>query len=289
MSIDQTSTFAPRLPPFQTTHCDDDVLVLDRRMLDRTVPFLGIDFDPLSRDALLARVIDGANRVDGFRYCVTPNVDQMVRLASYPQNRTLYQDAWLVVNDSRILELLAGWSGLKLPACPGSDLTQQIFDTAIQKCEPITIIGSDQIVIDALKQRYGLIDVRWHQPPMGLSTNLDAIAEATQFCIANPSRFTFFCVGNPQQEMVAHAVKMTGQATGIGLCVGASLEFLAGTRRRAPAWMGRLRLEWLFRLISEPTILWRRYLVEGPKIFQIWRNWHSHHATQRAATQCKRS
>mgnify|MGYP000273472853 CR=1 FL=1 len=108
MSIDQTSTFAPRLPPFQTTHCDDDVLVLDRRMPDRTVPFLGIDFDPLSRDALLARVIDGANRVDGFRYCVTPNVDQMVRLASYPQNRTLYQDAWLVVNDSRILELLAG-------------------------------------------------------------------------------------------------------------------------------------------------------------------------------------
>jgi N-acetylglucosaminyldiphosphoundecaprenol N-acetyl-beta-D-mannosaminyltransferase len=55
--------------------------------------------------------------------------------------------------------------------------------------------------------------------------------------------------------------------------VGASLEFLAGTRARAPLWMQKARLEWLFRLMREPKVLWRRYLVEGPKIFAIWLKW----------------
>jgi exopolysaccharide biosynthesis WecB/TagA/CpsF family protein len=60
---------------------------------------------------------------------------------------------------------------------------------------------------------------------------------------------------------------------GIGLCVGASMDFLSGSRKRAPQWMQQARLEWLFRLLDEPQKLWRRYLVEGPKIFRIWLAW----------------
>jgi N-acetylglucosaminyldiphosphoundecaprenol N-acetyl-beta-D-mannosaminyltransferase len=41
--------------------------------------------------------------------------------------------------------------------------------------------------------------------------------------------------------------------------VGAAFDFLAGTKRRAPVWMQRNGLEWLFRLCSEPRRLWRRY------------------------------
>ncbi|MDY6962423.1 MAG: WecB/TagA/CpsF family glycosyltransferase, partial [Pseudomonadota bacterium] len=48
-------------------------------------------------------------------------------------------------------------------------------------------------------------------------------------------------------------------ARGIGLCVGASLEFLVGTKRRAPRWMRSLGLEWLHRMLSDPRRLWRRY------------------------------
>ena len=61
-------------------------------------------------------------------------------------------------------------------------------------------------------------------------------------------------------------------AGGTGLCIGASVEFVTGAKRRAPRWMQRLGVEWLHRLLSEPGRLWRRYLVEGPRIFAMaWR------------------
>jgi N-acetylglucosaminyldiphosphoundecaprenol N-acetyl-beta-D-mannosaminyltransferase len=261
--------------PSENTFDQDEVLVLDRRTPSRLVSFLDLDFAPLDPETLYKRVVEASRRTDGFRYLVTPNVDQVVRLNANPASRALNEDAWVNVNDSRILEVLAKWSGFDLPACPGSDLTRRILSEAIDPAEPVVIIGGSQIVVEALTQVYGLTDVRWYQPPMGLKSNPEAVAATAQFCVDNPARFTFLCVGAPQQEMVAQAIKRTGLGRGIGLCVGASLEFLAGTRKRAPTWMQKSRLEWLFRLASEPKLMWRRYLVEGPKIFGIWWQWRA--------------
>ncbi len=93
--------------------------------------------------------------------------------------------------------------------------------------------------------------------------------DAVDFVLAHPSRFVFLAVGSPRQEMLADAIRATGQATGLGLCIGASLEFLAGASRRAPRWMQRAGLEWLHRLGSDPRRLARRYLVEDPPIFRL--------------------
>jgi N-acetylglucosaminyldiphosphoundecaprenol N-acetyl-beta-D-mannosaminyltransferase len=251
----------------------EDVLLLDRRSPERSIEFLGVCFAPMDPETLFQRVVANADRKDGFRYLVTPNVDQIVRLSQQADNNILHLDAWANVNDSRILEVLAGWSGLDLPACPGSDLTARILAEAVAPNEPVVIVGGSQSLIELIAQKYGLTDVRWYQPPMGLRQNPEAIVQTAQFCADNKARFYFLCVGSPQQEMIARAISLSGRATGMGLCVGASLEFLAGTRKRAPLWMQRFRLEWLFRLICEPKTLWRRYLVEGPKVFQLWLNW----------------
>jgi N-acetylglucosaminyldiphosphoundecaprenol N-acetyl-beta-D-mannosaminyltransferase len=56
------------------------------------------------------------------------------------------------------------------------------------------------------------------------------------------------------------------------LCIGASLEFIAGAHRRAPHWMQRAGLEWLYRLGSDPRRLARRYLINCPPIVGLlWR------------------
>ena len=83
----------------------------------------------------------------------------------------------------------------------------------------------------------------------------------------------FFAIGAPQSELVCALAVERGKARGVGLCIGASLEFLTGAKSRAPLWMQRAGLDWLFRLASEPARLWRRYLVEGPQIFLIWWRW----------------
>jgi hypothetical protein len=56
------------------------------------------------------------------------------------------------------------------------------------------------------------------------------------------------------------------------LCIGAAVNYLTGIERRAPQWMQRAGLEWLFRLLQNPRRLAKRYLVRGPFIFLLlWR------------------
>lgn len=253
----------------------------ERRENARHFWFLNGTFDRISFDQAFTRVSRVKPRTP-FRYVVTPNVDHLVRMQKDPGwVRLTYADAWLTVCDSRVLELIAKITGEDIGVTPGSDLTAQLFDKAIDPNEPVVIIGATEDVVDAVTRRYGLQDVRWFEPPMGLRKNLHAVQQCAEFVAENPARFTFFCVGSPQQEIVAKACQRRGDCEGVGLCVGASLDFLAGKVERAPIWMQRARLEWLHRLVSEPRRMWRRYLVDGPKVLFLWREWRKARAKMR--------
>lgn len=245
----------------------------DWRVNQRSYEFIGVTFDPLSPVQTLARA-KWMTKEHGFRYIVTPNVDHLVRMSQEPGVfGPLYKASWLSVCDSRILEVLAKISGIPLKAVPGSDLTQQLFDNVIAKDDPINVIGADAEIIEKIKAVYGLENINHYEPPFGMRHKPEAVAATAQFIASHPARYSFLCVGSPQQEMVAKACLDRGDCTGLGLCVGASLDFLTGRVKRAPAWMQNARLEWLYRLASEPKRLWRRYLIEGPKIFALWLKW----------------
>ncbi|MBO6764156.1 WecB/TagA/CpsF family glycosyltransferase [Maricaulis sp.] len=258
---------------------------VERRNGSRHIWFLNSAFDKIGLDTALRRITE-RDPASPFAFVVTPNVDHLVRLEHDTVLATLYAQAWLTVCDSRILELIGRMSGERIDIAPGSDLTARLFDTAIDPAEPLTIIGGNRAVIDAVTARYGLKDVRWHEPPMGLRNNPEAVAECARFVAENPSRFVLICVGSPQQEMIAEACLDRGDCTGVGLCVGASLDFLGGKARRAPVWIQRARLEWLHRLVQEPGRMWRRYLVEGPKVFLLWQRWRK---TQRELRALERA
>lgn len=247
------------------------------------VSFLDIEFSGLDLATAVDAVSVRAALGGRFSYVTTPNVDHVVGLAKEPARRALYDSAWLTLNDSRILSRLARQAALRLPTATGADLAKRLFDQVIEPGEPITIIGGDARMIAKLVKRYTLTDVRWHDAPMGLKQNPAAIAEAAAFAAAQGARFTFICVGAPQQELVAFAIKQRGDAMGVGLCVGGALEFIAKRKHRAPRVMRALGLEWLHRLASEPGRLWRRYLVDGPKVFSLFAAWRSAMATASAA------
>src|SRR5262249_41863507 len=76
------------------------------------------------------------------------------------------------------------------------------------------------------------------------------------------------CMGAPKQELLATELASAFPEV-VFVCVGAALDFLAGTARRAPAWLSRVGLEWAYRLAREPKRLWRRYLVQDPKYFVV--------------------
>ena len=99
------------------------------------------------------------------------------------------------------------------------------------------------------------------------SPEWDATLTATETCGAD---LYLLCLSFPKQEFFAADLGARGRARGVGLCVGASLDFLTGHQSRAPLWMRHAGLEWAHRLLSNPRRLWKRYLLDGPKIFALY-------------------
>ncbi|MDP4006134.1 WecB/TagA/CpsF family glycosyltransferase [Methylobacterium sp. NEAU K] len=234
------------------------------------IPFLDLHFDRLTQPEAVAALL-AAGASESFRYLVTPNVDHMLRVAADPAVAQIYREAWLCLNDSRILNLLAATIGIDLPATPGSDLVAALLaHPDLDRSAPILIVGGGAGLAEAVAGRCGLTRVAQVRPPMGLRQNPAALAETVAAIEAAEARFVFLAVGSPQQEMIAAALARGGRARGAGLCIGAGLEFLVGARRRAPAPLRAAGLEWLFRLACEPGRLGRRYLVDGPRILRVF-------------------
>ena len=185
----------------------------------------------------------------------------------------LYHRADYCLCDSKILALLAKWRGVDLPVIPGSDLTARIFTDVLNPGDRIAIIGGDESTPIQLTARYPSIEIVQHIPPMGLLKNATARQAAAAFIAGQKPRFTFVCVGSPQQELIAAEAAENPGARGLALCVGASLDFLTDRQKRAPSIVRQMKLEWAHRLLTNPRRLWRRYLVEGPAIFVLAYRW----------------
>ena len=91
----------------------------------------------------------------------------------------------------------------------------------------------------------------------------DGEAAAVDFVVAHPARFVFVAMGPPQSEKFCQRLIDDGRATGLGLCIGSSINMITGRLPRAPQWMEDRGLVWLYRLAREPGRLWKRYLVRG--------------------------
>lgn len=241
--------------------------------LTKRTEFLGIEFDAIPMNDLLTMLKARSSEAE-FRYVVTPNVDHMNRLHATPKDLVkLYESAWLCLCDSRILLMLGRLARCRLTLVPGSDLTARMFADVIEPRDPICIIGGDAGAISNLSRKYALDDVRHYNPPMGFIRNPSEVEKCVDFVSGNSARYVFFAVGSPQQEIVALEVLKSGRATGVGFCIGASIDFLTGAAERAPIWMQRLSLEWLHRFASNPRGMFRRYLITGPWIFLIYAAW----------------
>jgi N-acetylglucosaminyldiphosphoundecaprenol N-acetyl-beta-D-mannosaminyltransferase len=237
--------------------------------------FLGVDFATGTAEAMLDQIVL-ASAEPGFRYVVTPNVDHLVRLhrhdaAAWHGDFAAAVDAadWRL-NDSRILAKLAMFSGIKLTVITGSDLTRSLITEKIRPGMRLALIGGEVREALWLKDALPGCTIDHLQPPMGVLQSIDAQDAILQWIEAIPRQFVFLAIGAPQSEILARRLKLRGKASGVALCIGASIEFLSGAKNRAPRWIQALSLEWLYRLISEPRRMWRRYLVQGPKIFGIW-------------------
>ena len=240
---------------------------------EQSISFLGLDFHAVTEREALKWILD-RSREETFSYLVTPNVDHVVTLhsVSTEEIKMAFSNADLTICDSRVLSILGRLSGISLPPLPGSNLTRELLTICpVGTC--LAVVGGNPSLLATLSELYPQFQWDVHYPPMGVREDPAARRAIADFVRHSNANIFLFAIGAPQSEIVCAEIKQCEGGTGAALCIGASLEFLGGDKTRAPRWMQLTGLEWLFRLVSEPRRLWRRYLLKGPRILPIWVAW----------------
>lgn len=234
------------------------------------IDFLGLEISDIDCDPAAA-VIAGRNPDAGFAYVVTPNAQHMVRLArGAPAFEHAYEGAWLVLSDGNVVRRFSRLVlGQALPHASGADVTSRLFHHHIQPDDPIMVVGGDDRLMTALRKRFGLTNLHQHVPPMGFIRDPMAVEAAVNAVKARPARYVFLAVGSPQSELLARRIADAGGAVGTGLCIGSSLLFVTGLVRRAPAFIRKLGLEGVWRLMLSPIGHFRRVFYESLPVLGI--------------------
>jgi N-acetylglucosaminyldiphosphoundecaprenol N-acetyl-beta-D-mannosaminyltransferase len=234
--------------------------------------FLGFAFCLLTPRQVVNAIIEHSGAP--YRYVVTPNSYHIVAAYEKPEQLfPIYRDAWLSLCDSRIVRALARLDRRRLPLVTGSDLVAALLlalDGERRHPKRILVVGPPRDAQAALQAAYPNLQFDFQSAPSGLAQDAEARRAVARSCMRRRWDIALLCVGCPAQELIARQLAEFGCKSGVALCVGASIDFLTGARARAPLWVQRLSLEWAFRLVQEPSRLWRRYLVESPKILRIF-------------------
>ena len=235
--------------------------------MGESVYFLGSRFDTGSIEDAACDIL--AETQGPFKYVLTPNVQGMIRFLEDPATMQVFELAWRVFCDSRVLSRLAWFSSVRLPVITGSDLTAHLIARAEKQRLTIALVGPTAEDCAVLKTRYPGLNVVFHTPPMGFTTSESEVQKCVDFVIKTQAPLVFLAVAMSQQGIVARRIADHPQARGVGLCIGAAIDFLTGKQRRAPVWVQKAGLEWLYRLLSDPRRLGSRYLIECPRIFYL--------------------
>jgi N-acetylglucosaminyldiphosphoundecaprenol N-acetyl-beta-D-mannosaminyltransferase len=112
------------------------------------------------------------------------------------------------------------------------------------------------------------LNVAYHvSPPFG-ATEPGYDTRIAEEINASGARIVFVGLGCPKQE--AWMARQRGEVRGVMIGVGAAFDFLAGVKPQAPARLQRIGMEWLFRLVTEPRRLGKRYLRQNPRFVVLF-------------------
>ena len=196
-------------------------------------------------------------------YLATANVDFLVQALHDVELRRILVDAHLVLCDGTPLVWASRLLGNPLPErVAGSDLVPLLIQIAAEKQYRIFFLGgtpeSTGRAVQNLKQKYpGLCVAGHYSPPFRSLLEMDHEEIKNRIQQTKPD-LLFVSFGCPKQEKW---ISMHYRSLGVPVCVGvgATIDFLAGTVKRAPRWMQKTGTEWIFRLLQEPRRLMGRY------------------------------
>lgn len=208
------------------------------------------------------------------KYICVSNVHTTVMSYENEEYRKIQNSAAMALPDGAPLSSYSRRKGYKqAQRVTGPDLMRELFAISKEKGYRHYFYGATEETLqsmrEVLERDYPGIEIAgMYAPPFRALTPQEDAQIVAKINESRPD-FIWIGLGAPKQEewMYQHM----GQLQGVLIGVGAGFDYLAGYIKRAPRWMQRMSLEWLYRLLQDPKRLWRRYFTSNVKFICLTR------------------
>jgi N-acetylglucosaminyldiphosphoundecaprenol N-acetyl-beta-D-mannosaminyltransferase len=235
-------------------------------MLMNKISILNIDIHNITLDQLLRDLEKGV--------VITPNIDHLVKLQKDKEFYDVYRSADFITCDSKLVQLASRFLDTPIvEKISGSDFFPAFCDFHKNNDHiKIFLLGADQGVAEKaaanINKKTGReIVIDYRSPSFGFEKKEDECMEIVQQINDSGATALAVGVGAPKQEKWIMKYKDKMPNVDIFMAIGATIDFEAGNVKRAPKWMSDYGMEWMYRLLSEPKRLWKRYLVDDMPFF----------------------
>ena len=236
---------------------------------------LYLDLTPGSKESLLAFYKDDIEK-DSKRFTITPNLD-FFRLSYKSQElRNVFNEADYSTVDGKPVLRIAKWLKQKgvFTKISGSDLALDVLDLANENGCSLFLFGGKPGVAEKAKDQ---INQKWPNvnvvgcvsPAFGYEKDHELVQKYILSINEAKANIVFLCTGTPKTEKFFIENKEQFN-NALYFSIGATIDFLAGTIKRAPKWMSNIGLEWLFRLFHDFRRLFKRYWLDGWFLIRAW-------------------
>lgn len=221
----------------------------------RRFQVLGVPVDAC-RDVTAAAI---GVHADGGGQIVTLNAEMTMAARANPRLGAVIADADLVVPDGAGVVWALRLQGVRVRRSPGIELAWELLGYAEAHGWSVALVGAAPQVMERLCDRLVVEhpELRLVLAQHGYLSQEDWPELEANLCELNPD-LVLVALGVPRQELWTQ--HLNAAQTGLWMGVGGSFDVWAGLKERAPQWASRFQVEWLYRLLQEPS-RWRRYLA----------------------------
>jgi exopolysaccharide biosynthesis WecB/TagA/CpsF family protein len=222
----------------------------------------GIAINVPSLPEAVSSIVSAAQHGDNFTVC-TLNLDHVAQLQRHPNFRAAYRRARFVTADGFPIVVLSRLMGTRIARTTGADLVEPVCAEARKRGLSVFLLGANDHTLKTAAKRLsdrfkGLQIAGCLAPRAGFDPYSWEADAAIEHIRDSGARLCFVALGAPRQELFAARCLDELNGTGM-LCIGAALDFIAGTQTRAPAIARKTGLEWAWRTLREPRRLGPRY------------------------------
>ncbi len=230
--------------------------------MKKKIEFMGLIFDSVSIDETIDKCLNWCRQRDRTRTIITINVSHLMMMRNDPELATASRAGNLIVADGLPVVWATRMLGKALVGrVAGVDLFERLLAKGNDEKLRIFLLGARQEVLDKLNS-----DFQRNYPNLVVAGSRNGYFKPSETpdivkqIADSKADILFIGMPSPFKEVWGQANREELGAS-IIVGVGGSFDVIAGFVKRAPGWMQKSGLEWLWRLMMEPRKLWKRYLI----------------------------